>query len=57
VDFRVGFIDVQANVATSNLDFRIVVISGTGLTILGSSNPNLNFGNYSEVARALHLAN
>ena len=56
-DFRVGFVDVQANVATPNLDFRIVVISGTALTKLNAVNPHLNFNNFSEVASALHLSN
>jgi hypothetical protein len=55
-DFVVGAIDLKANFTQTNaFDFRIVVISGTGLTQINVANPHLNFNNYSEVAAALHL--
>jgi hypothetical protein len=57
-DFGVGYVDLQANFAQANaFDFRIVVISGTGLTQLNVANPGINLRNYNEVANALHLSN
>ena len=57
-DFGVGYINLKANFTQANgIDFRVVVISGTGLTVLNVANPNLNFKNYSQVAAALHISN
>jgi hypothetical protein len=56
--FGVGYVNLKANFTQANaFDFRVVVISGTGLTTLNVANPNLNFKNYNDVARALHLKN
>jgi hypothetical protein len=56
-DFKVGLVDLKANFTQTNaFDFRIIVITGTGLTALNVTNPNLNFKNYNAVAGALHLS-
>ncbi|HWZ05272.1 MAG TPA: hypothetical protein VNX40_16755, partial [Mucilaginibacter sp.] len=57
-DFGVGYVDLKANFTLANaFDFRIVVISGSGLTNLNVANPHLNFKNFSEVSKALRLSN
>jgi hypothetical protein len=57
-DFGVGFIDLKANFTLAGaFDFKVVVITGTGLTIINVANPHLNFNNYADVAAALHLSN
>jgi hypothetical protein len=57
-DFGVGFIHLKANFTLTNgFDFKVVVISGTALTIINIANPHLNFNNYADVAAALHLTN
>jgi hypothetical protein len=57
-DFGVGYVNIQANFTqTSGIDFRVLVISGAGVTILTVTNPNLNFKNFADVAAALHLSN
>lgn len=55
--YRAGSLDVKANFTANNLDFRIVVISGTGLTNLGTVHPGLNLKDYTQVASALRLGN
>lgn len=56
VDYRVGFIDLQANFTQTNgFDFKVVVISGSAATFLSVRHVNLN--NYNQVAAALHLKN
>jgi hypothetical protein len=52
-----GKVTVAASPTQNNLDFKIVIIPGTSLTNLNVTNPNLNFRNYSQVARALNLRN
>ena len=52
-----GQVTVAASPSQNNLDFKIVVIPGNSLTQLNVTNPNLNFKNYSQVARALNLRN
>jgi hypothetical protein len=55
-DFGVGYVDLQANFTLANaFDFRVVVISGSGLTQLNVAHPGINLRNYNEVAKALHL--
>jgi hypothetical protein len=57
-DIGVGYIDIKANFSqTDAFDFRVVVISGTGLTTLVAKYPNLHLNNFTEVANALHLRN
>jgi hypothetical protein len=57
-DFGVGYIDLKANFTLANaFDFRVVVISGSGITTLNVTNPHLNFRNFGQVAQALHIAN
>jgi hypothetical protein len=58
VNYTVGTVNLQATQnEASSYDFKVVVISGTGVTTLALRNPNLNFNNYSQVASALHLSN
>jgi hypothetical protein len=57
-NFGVGVVNLKANFAATNaFDFKVVVITGTGLTQLNVTNPHLNFRNYTQVASALHLSN
>ncbi|MDP9081401.1 MAG: hypothetical protein M3O71_28650 [Bacteroidota bacterium] len=57
-DYGVGYIDLKANFTqAAGIDFRVVVIPGTSVTVLNATNPNLNIRNFSEVAKALHLSN
>jgi hypothetical protein len=50
--------DLKANFTqTSGIDFRVVVLPGTAITVLNATNPHLNVKNFSEVAAALHLSN
>jgi hypothetical protein len=57
-DFGVGYIDLKANFTQANaFDFRVVVVSGSGLTALNVANPNLNFRDFNAVAKALHIKN
>lgn len=58
LDFGVGFVNLQANFTQANaFDFRVVVVSGSGLTQLNVAHPGINLKNYSEVSRALNLRN
>jgi hypothetical protein len=57
-DFGVGYINIKSSFTQpSGIDFKVVVMSGAAVTILSTTNPNLNYRNYSDVAAALHLTN
>ena len=56
-DYGVGYVDVQANFSSSALDFRVVVIAGSSVTVLAARHPGINFSNYSQVAAAFNLPN
>ncbi|GAC1305967.1 MAG: hypothetical protein NVSMB24_15680 [Mucilaginibacter sp.] len=57
-DFGVGYVNIQANFTqSSGIDFRVIVISGAGVTNLSVTRPDLNFKNFADVAAALHLSN
>jgi hypothetical protein len=53
--FGVGYVDLSANFTQANaFDFRVVVVSGSGLTTIAAR--RINMKNYSEVAKAFHLS-
>lgn len=54
-DFGVGYVNVKANFSQGGLDFKVVIIPGTGLTTLQVTHPGINLRNYNEVALALHV--
>ena len=53
-DYGVGYVDIQSNFNSGGLDFRIVVVAGSSVTIL-AAHPHINLNNYSEVAAAYNL--
>jgi hypothetical protein len=57
LSYGVGVVTVTASTTQSNLFFKIVVIPGNSVTQLNTTNPHLNFRNYSQVASALNLKN
>lgn len=54
-NYGIGYVDIKANFTGSDLDFRVVVISGTSLTTLTVTHPGLNVRNFNQVASAFRL--
>ena len=54
-NYGVGHVDIKANFTGSDLDFRVVVISGTSLSTLSVTHPGLNVRNFSQVASTFRL--
>jgi len=57
-NYGLGYIELKANfTANKSLDFRVVLIAGSSLTVLMITHPGINIYNYPQLAAALHLSN
>ncbi len=54
-NYGVGYVDIKANFTGSDLDFRVVVISGTSLSTLSVTHPGLNVRNFNQMASTFRL--
>ena len=52
-DYGVGYVNINSSITESDLDIRVVVVSGSSLTTLS----RINTGSYAQLSSVLHLNN